>query len=467
MSARFTLADVARWCGGTLRSGAPEHFCEGVSIDSRRVPSGCLFVAIRGEHHDAHSFVADAAKAGAALLVERGREAPPGVATVEVDDTTRALAELGAGVRGRFSGRVIAITGSNGKTSTKELTSAALGELPHLKTAGNLNNQFGVPLTLVRLEDSHEVAIVEMGTNHPGEIAFLAGLAAPQIGVLTNVGTAHAEFLGGREGVAREKGALFEALPADGVAIANADDKNVMAQTARTRARVMRFGRSPEADVCAEDVRAVGLEGFRFRLRTPFGSADTAIPSLGEVHVQNALAAAAAALAAGVALEVVAAGLPRTPVVGGRLEPVRVGGVHVLNDSYNANPQSMRAAIETLCRLRGTGRAVAVLGDMGELGPQAPRFHREVGHAAGELGVDVLVAVGQHAKAMGDAAVEAGVAASAVAAAPDTAAAATQLRASLREGDWVLLKGSRAMQMERVLEGLKTPGGGVARPEND
>ncbi len=466
MSARFTLAEVVRWCEGSLRSGSPEQRCDGVSIDSRRVPSGCLFVAIRGERHDAHRFVADAARAGAALLVERGRDAPAGTPIVEVEDTTRALADLAAGVRARFAGRVVAITGSNGKTSTKELCAAALGDaLPHLKTEGNLNNRYGVPLTLLRLEETHRVAIIEMGTNHPGEIALLANIASPDIGVITNVGTAHAEFLGGRDGVGREKGALFEALPEGGVAVANADDEYVMAQTARTRADVLRFGRSPEAEVCGEDIRAVGLEGFRFRLRTPWGSADARVPSLGEVHVYNALAASAAALAAGAQLASVVAGLARAPVVSGRLEPVQIGGVHILNDSYNANPQSMRAAIETLCRLRGDGRALAVLGDMGELGADAVRFHREVGRAAGELGVDVLLAVGQHARDMREAAVEAGLPASAIATANDAVGAAGRLRDCVREGDWVLLKGSRAMQMERVLERLRSGEAGHAGPE--
>jgi UDP-N-acetylmuramoyl-tripeptide--D-alanyl-D-alanine ligase len=468
LSARFVLGDVVRWCGASLRAGSAEHRCEGVSIDSRRVPPGCLFVAIRGERHDAHRFLEDAARAGAALLVERGCGAPSGAPTVEVDDTTRALADLAAGVRRRYRGRVVGITGSNGKTSTKELASAALGEaLPHLKTEGNLNNHIGVPLTLLRLEEKYRVAIVEMGTNHPGEIAFLAGLVSPEIGVITNVGTAHAEFLGGREEVGREKGSLFEALPEHGVAVANADDDFVMAQTARTRAELLRFGRAPEAEVCAEDVRAVGLEGFRFRLRTPWGSAEARIPSLGEVHVQNALAAAAAALAAGAELDAVAAGLARAPVVSGRLEPVRLGGFHVLNDSYNANPQSMRAAIETLCRLRGEGRALAVLGDMGELGPDAPRFHREVGRAVGELGVDVLLAVGEHARAVGEAAIEAGLPASAIGTAEDAAVAAERLSDTLREGDWVLLKGSRAMRMERVLEHLRSEGAGRVAPETD
>lgn len=457
MSARFSLREVVDWCGGTLRRGDPDRVCDGVSIDSRRVPPTCLFVAIRGERHDAHDFVDAAAAAGAALLVESGRAYPGDSATVEVEDTTRALGALGAGVRRRFTGPLIGITGSNGKTSTKELASAALGTAhPHLKTEGNLNNQFGVPLTLLRLEPRHEVAVVEMGTNHPGEIAHLCELASPTIGVLTNVGTAHAEFLGGRDGVAREKGALFEALPTSGVAVVNADDPFVREQARRSAARCLLFGRGADADVCAEDVVSLGLEGFRFTLRTPSGRASTRIPNIGDVHIHNALAAAAAALAAGASVEEIAAGLSHTPVVGGRLEALTLpGGVTVLNDAYNANPQSMRAALETLRRLAEGRRAIAVLGDMGELGPGATEFHSEVGHAAAEIGVDVVIAVGQHGTTLRDAASKGGLAENACHHAEDASEAGPLLRELVREGDWVLLKGSRAMAMERVLEALE------------
>ena len=461
MSAHFTLAEAAAWCGGRVRSGRAERACVGVSIDSRTLDPGALFVAIRGERHDAHRFTAEVAARGAALLVETGRDVPDGADAIEVEDTTAALQALGRGVRRRFPGPVIAITGSNGKTSTKELCAAALGTGARVvKTEGNLNNHYGVPLTLLRIDDECEVAVVEMGTNHPGEIATLAAIAEPSVGVLTNVGTAHAEYLGSREGIAREKGSLFEALPATGVAVANADDPFVMSQLARTAARVLRFGRGPEAEVTAEDVESRGLRGYRFRLRTPFGDADTGIPNLGEVHIHNALAAAAAALATGADLGAVARGLEHAPVVGGRLEPVALpGGAWVLNDSYNANPQSAGAALETLTRLAAAGRSIAVLGDMGELGPGAEQFHRELGARAAALGVDALYAVGEAARETADGALGAGLGTAAVHWLPDAAAAAEALRASLREGDWLLLKGSRSMRMETVLETLQGGGG--------
>ncbi len=325
-----------------------------------------------------------------------------------------------------------------------------------MKTEGNLNNHFGVPLTLLRLDEEHRAAVVEMGTNHPGEIAALCEIAAPTIGVLTNVGTAHAEFLGGREGVAREKGALFESLPRDGVAVVNADDPHCVAQSERSVAPRLLFGRGRGVDVGAEDVEPQGLGGFRFTLRTPDGRARTRIPNLGEVHIQNALAATAAALAAGVSLDAIAHGLAETPVVGGRLEAVMMaGGITVLNDAYNANPQSMRAALETLRRLSADHRAIAVLGDMGELGEHAVASHAEVGAAAAELGIDLVVAVGAYAPILCEAAREGGLAANACHHATDAAQAGAVLRDLLREGDWVLLKGSRSMAMERALEALQ------------
>ncbi len=466
MSARFSVAQAVEWCGGTLRGGDPAERCEGVSIDSRRVGRGQLFVAIRGERYDGHAFAADAAVAGAAALVIEKGHASSGLedgrcAVIEVSDTTRALAALASGRRRAFVGPVVAITGSNGKTGTKEFAAGALGiEFACLKTAGNLNNQFGLPLTLLELEDHHQVAVVELGTNQPGEIASLAEIARPTVGVITNVGTAHIEFLGSRQGIADEKGSLFAALPRDGFAVANAEDERVMSQTARTDARVVTFGRVAGAEVRAENVESVGLAGYRFELCTPQGRAEVAIASLAEVHVANALAGAAAALCAGASLEAVARGLGAAPRGAGRLEPVALpNGAWVLNDSYNANPQSMRAALAALAQLRGTGRAFAVLGDMGELGESAPAAHREVGRCAAESGVDALFALGDHAALFAEGALDGGLRTQAVhrLTAPSEAVAA--LRAMLREGDWVLLKGSRSMRMERVLAGLQADGG--------
>jgi UDP-N-acetylmuramoyl-tripeptide--D-alanyl-D-alanine ligase len=459
--ASLAIADVVRWTGGALVAGAAERECRGVSIDSRRVAKDQLFVAIRGPRHDAHGFLADAVAAGAAgLLVERGaaRPAAGSCAVVEVDDTTRALGALAAGHRGRFAGPLIAITGSNGKTTTKEMCAAILGwSAPCLRTEGNLNNQFGLPLTLLRLDGTQRAAVVEIGTNHPGEIAALAAIAAPTIGVVTNVGTAHIEHLGSREGIAREKGALFEALPGSGVAVANADDPLVMAQLARTRARRMTFGRGARAEVRAEQEQPLGASGVAFTLVSPAGRAQLRVAGVGRTPVVNALAAAAAALAAGACLDDVAAGLAAYRPPGGRLQRIALPrDVTLLDDSYNANPQSLEVALRSLAELRGASRGLAVLGDMGELGAESRAAHRRAGRLVGELGLDFLFALGDQAEEVVAGAVEAGMDRTRVVAGRDADALAAQLRAVLGDGDWVLVKGSRAMRMERIVHALST-----------
>jgi UDP-N-acetylmuramoyl-tripeptide--D-alanyl-D-alanine ligase len=456
--ARFTLEEAARWTGGRLVAGAASTACRGVSIDSRAVAPGMLFVAIRGPRHDGHAFLVDAVGAGAAaLLVQRGATLPADAgAVIEVDDTTRALGALGVGCRARLRGPLVAITGSNGKTSTKEMCAAILAlRAPCLKTEGNLNNQFGLPLTLLRLEEEHRAAVIELGTNHPGEIAALAAIAAPTVGVITNVGTAHIEFLGSREGIAREKGALFEALPGTGTAVANADDPLVLGALARTRARVVRFGRARDADVRAEREEPAAAGGVAFELVSPAGRARARVAGVGRIPVMNALAATAAALAAGASLDDVVAGLAAYRPPHGRLERVALSGdVVLLDDSYNANPQSMEVALRSLVELRGAGRAVAVLGDMGELGVEAAAAHRRTGRLAAELGVDLVFALGALAGEVVAGAVEAGMDPSRTATACDADELACRVGAALRRRDWVLVKGSRSMQMERVVRAL-------------
>lgn len=466
MSAPFTAADAARWCGGALAAGAADAAFDSVSIDTRTLRPGALFVAVRGENHDAHGFLEMALAAGAAgFLVEPGR-APSALAAraravIEARDTTAALGALAAGHRAGFAGPLVAITGSNGKTTTKEMCAGILAACgPCLRTRGNLNNQFGLPLTLLEREPEHRFAVVEIGTNHPGEIAALAALARPTIGLITNVGTAHVEFLGSREGVAREKGALFEALPPDGVAVVNADDPCVCEQARRTRARALRFGTAPDADVRAEAVRALDARGFAFTLVAPTGRVDVQIAGLADTTVTNALAAAAAALAAGATLEAVRTGLAAWTPVRGRMEPRTLpSGVHVLDDSYNANPQSVDAALHSLARLRGAGRAFAVLGDMGELGAAAGQAHRDAGALAARLGIDGLVAVGAHAGEVAAGARAEGMDPARIFTTTSHAEASERLRDLLAANDWVLVKGSRSARMERVIEALS--GGGA------
>lgn len=458
MSAPFSAKDVVRWTRGELLTGDPDVRFSGVSIDTRTVEAGDLFVAVRGPNHDAHDYLDRALSAGAAgLLVERGRSVPDDCTAVAVDDTTVSLGTLAAGHRAGFDGPLVAITGSNGKTTTKEMCAAILMQAgPTLSTRGNLNNQFGLPLTLLSREAKQRFAVVELGMNHRGEIAPLARIARPSVGVVTNVGTAHIEYLGSRDDIAKEKGDLFAALAEDGIAVANADDARVVEQAERGPARTLFFGCGPGADV-----RASGVEdddtGFRFTLHSPQGSVPVQVAGLGETTVANALAAAAAALAAGASLQNVADGLAAYAGVEGRMQPRSLpGGLRVIDDSYNANPQSVDAALRSLARLRGSHRTLAVLGDMGELGDAATHAHREAGALAAELGIDFLLALGEHADAVAQGARSGGMAPERVHVEASHEDAGRRVRELLGADDWVLVKGSRSMRMERVVEALES-----------
>jgi len=456
----FSAADAVAWTGGALRQGSPDARFEGVSIDTRSLRAGLLFVAIRGPRHDAHAYLADALAAGAAgLVVERGRELPDaakGVPVIEVDDTTGALGALASGHRAGFAGPVIAITGSNGKTTTKEMCAAILGSLaPCLSTKGNLNNEYGLPLTLLEREADQRSVVVELGMNHRGEIARLTAIAHPTIGVLTNVGTAHIEFLGSRDEIAREKGDLLAALPAEGVAVVNADDPRARAQAERSRARAFRFGLAEDADVRAERVTALGERGYAFDLVAGGERQAVHVAGIGEATVSNALAAAAAALAAGCSLAEAAIGLAAYRPVGGRMEPLSLPrNIIVINDTYNANPQSMELALRSLASLRGASRGVAVLGDMGELGETAAEAHRAAGRLVAELGLDFLFTLGPRAEETARGALDAGMEPARVRVGKDHDELGSALRAMLRGNDWVLVKGSRSMRMERVVQAL-------------
>jgi UDP-N-acetylmuramoyl-tripeptide--D-alanyl-D-alanine ligase len=461
MKIPFSAGDTARWCGGRLRQGSEDEAFLGVSIDTRSVAAGELFVAIRGEKHDAHSFLDRALASGAAgLVVEAGAALPCNIASdvpvVEVKDTTAALGALAAGHRAGFQGPLVAITGSNGKTTTKEMCASILGvSAPCLKNRGNLNNEYGLPLTLLERDEAHRSVVVEIGMNHRGEIAPLAAIAQPTVGVITNVGTAHVEHLGSQDEIALEKGDLVAALSRDAWAVLNADDPRVLAQRERTVARVSTFGLCPTAEIRAERITALGDRGHAFDLVTPAGSCAVHVAGLGDTSIPNALAAAAAALATGASLEDVAAGLARYRPVGGRMEAVPLPrNIILINDTYNANPQSMEVALRSLSRLKGEGRGVAVLGDMGELGDAAVEAHRGLGHLAAHLGVDRLFLLGDHAQETMAAAIDAGMHPSCVQVGRDHESLGRAVREILQGNDWVLVKGSRSMRMERVVEAL-------------
>lgn len=443
------LARFAAAAGGVLH-GADGSFGE-VLIDSRRIGPGDLFVALRGEHADGHDFVAAAAAAGAAgaLVARRVEGACP---QIVVDDVERALAAAARVWRDAFGGRVIAVAGSNGKTTTKEMLASILGRVgPTLCTRGNLNNHIGVPLTLLRLTPAERHAVIEIGANHPGEVAALAALVRPEVGLVTNAGAEHLEGFGSLDGVARAEGELFAALAAGDTAIINADDVYAALWRSMTAARIVGFGLAETADVRADRLHLdVDARGFvtHFDLHLPGGQeAAVELALAGRHNVQNALGAAAAALTAGAGLDHVVAGLGAMRAVGGRLQfRSAQAGAWLIDDSYNANPASLRAAIDVLAEL--PGRRWLVLGDMAELGAHAEASHREAGRHARERGIERLYTHGALAAL---AAEEFGADAQCFdAAEPLVQALVPLLAADVR----LLIKGSRVNRLERVVAAL-------------
>jgi len=464
--AEFTPDELVTATGGALLGAALCAPVRGVVTDSRAVRSGCAFVALRGERLDAHAFLDAAVAKGTALLViERGRAVPEGVARLEVDDTTVALGALAAFHRRRWGRPVVGVCGSAGKTTTKELTAAALagaGLVVH-RTAGNLNNLVGAPMTLLQLDARHEAAVIELGTSAPGEVARLAAIAAPDIAIVTLASAEHLEGLGTLEAVADEETAVWRALAArsdvdeGGWAIGNADDPPIDARLP-AGPRALRFGKAENATVRLVARALDDVSGSRATYQVGARRLEVALPLLGEVAALDAGAALCAVLAlrGEGALDAAAQGLAQVRPAAGRLVPVP--GAHgglLIDDTYNANPHSVVAAIDTVVELAGLGdaRAIAVLGDMKELGPDAPAYHAEVGRHARAAGVALLVGCGAEMRAAIDAA-ESGEGAPACLHVGDPIDAIPLLRAQLRAGDVVIVKGSRSMAMERIVTAL-------------
>ncbi|MDQ1539492.1 MAG: UDP-N-acetylmuramoyl-tripeptide--D-alanyl-D-alanine ligase [Actinomycetota bacterium] len=455
----LTIADIARLTDGTPSdlAGPAEAIVDGpVVADSRNVVPGSLFVAITGVRADGHDFAAQAIAAGAkAVLAAR----PVGVPAVVVDDTVLALGRLARGYLARLADPVVVgITGSSGKTSTKDLVGQLLAEVgPTIAPVGSFNTEVGLPLTVLRAGADTRYLVLEFSARGLDHIAYLCGVAQPRIGVVLNVGAAHLGEFGSRDVVARAKGELIEALPDDGVAVLNADDDVVVAMRARTRSRVVTFGRGEDADVRAADVRLDGLARPSFRLVANGAVAEVALSLHGEHHVSNALAAAAVALELGLTVDAVAEALGRVrPISAWRMQvATRADGVTVINDAYNANPESMRAALAALAAMgRPDRRTHAVLGPMAELGPQSEEKHRELGTTIASLGVERLVVVGPAATAIADGAIAAGFDVSSVTVVDDVGGAVKSLEADLRPDDVVLVKASRSADLQRVAEAL-------------
>ena len=461
----LTLAEAAIGANAVLE--APESYTNagslvacGYSIDSRTVTSGELFFAVKGERFDGHDFVAGAVARGAvAAVVSRARvaslpDAALAVPLLVAEDSLQALQSLASHVRRQWGKRLVAVTGSAGKTTTKEAIAATLGaKYMVLKSRGNLNNAFGLPLQLLRLEKEHDFAVIEMGMNHLGEIATLARIAAPDWGVVTNVGAAHIEnFAEGQAGIARAKFELVAALPSSGVAFLNCDDPYVSQFGRNFLGRAVYFGAGPCADPQIMGV-SEDREGLHVTYRAGERTGRFTLHLLGAHNATNAAAALAVAIEAGVDVDAAIAALTTLTAGDKRGQVLELGGASILNDSYNSNPEALRSMIRTLAGRPGK-RRILVAGEMLELGAQGPTLHTECGHAAAEAGLDFVVAVQGNAAHLAAAACAGGVPSLFL---PDAEAAGQWMRQNLQSGDVVLVKGSRGVHLERAIEALQAP----------
>ncbi|CAB1081543.1 UDP-N-acetylmuramoyl-tripeptide--D-alanyl-D-alanine ligase (EC [Olavius algarvensis Delta 1 endosymbiont] len=460
----WTTADLIAATSGQLVCGDLKRSFSGAFIDSRNASADGVFVAIAGETHDGHTFLPQVVdQGGRGLIVDRKKigQLPHadwqtmGVACIAVADTTRALGDMAAFNRRRSGVSVVGITGSNGKTTTRQFTAAVVSQQYRmLATAGNFNNEIGLPLTLLGLASVHQWAVLELGTNFPGEIARLTDICSPDIGVITNIGKAHLEGLGSIEGVAREKGSLLNGIRPDGKAVLNADDPRVLQLARRARNEVVLYGLSADAAVRAGDVYE-NQTGVSFVLSLPGASSSIRLNSPGRFMVANALAAAAVGYNLGLSISTIKAGLEAFTPVSGRLNILHpAGGIHIIDDTYNANPESMRAALETLKKMRAGSRAIFVAGDMLELGDQAPSLHRAIGAAAAQSGISRLYARGDFADQVASGARGEGMPSehTMIGSRREIIADLTDW---LQPGDWLLVKGSRGMAMEKVVQAIK------------
>jgi UDP-N-acetylmuramoyl-tripeptide--D-alanyl-D-alanine ligase len=460
----LTLAEAALGASALLE--APESYinagslmASGYSIDSRTVAPGELFFAVKGERFDGHDFVTAAVARGAiAAVVSRARlaslpDAALAVPLLVAENSLEALQLLAAHVRRQWGRHLVAVTGSAGKTTTKEAIAAVLGtKFNVLKSQGNLNNAFGLPLQLLRLKKEHEFAVVEMGMNHLGEIAALARIAAPDWGVVTNVGTAHVEnFAEGQAGIARAKFELVAALPSNGVTFLNCDDPYVSQFGRNFIGRAVYFGAGPCADPQITSVKE-DAGGLHVGYCAGDRKGTFTLHLLGAHNASNAAAALAVAIEAGVDVDAAVAALATLTAGDKRGQVLEIGGATILNDSYNSNPEALRSMIRTLASRQGR-RHILVAGEMLELGPQGPALHAECGHAAAEAGIDFVVAVQGNAGHLAAAACAGGVSSLFL---PDAEAAGQWMRRNLQPGDVVLVKGSRGVHLERAIEALQT-----------
>jgi len=452
--------EVIRATGGTLLRGGADRIVRGVSTDSREPAGDKLFIPLKGERFDGHDFLAAAVRDGAAgILVQRGKEFKvsadtAGAMVILVADTLQALGDLAHFWRKKFPVPVLAITGSSGKTTTKEMAAGIIGIRKNtLSTRGNFNNLVGLPLTLFRLNEGHAAAILELGTNTRGEIARLTRIAAPDVGIITNIGAAHLEGFKSLATVREEKSDLFRTMGPDGIAVLNRDDEELSFLETMWRGRRVTFGVRNEADVRAEEITGRQDQGVRFVLKIGADREEVFLRAVGEHNVYNALAAAAAAMALGLGHADICRGLAAFKPVAGRMEIHRLkNGAFLIDDTYNANPSSFREALRTLQNLRGTHDGTVIMGDMLELGDRAEELHEESGRLLADTGVSALFLKGVFARATAAGAIKGGLARKRLFFPEHPGEIASLLKPQLKSGDWILVKGSRRMQMETAVQ---------------
>ncbi|HEX2953474.1 MAG TPA: UDP-N-acetylmuramoyl-tripeptide--D-alanyl-D-alanine ligase [Bacillota bacterium] len=453
--ADFSIQEILTATGGRLITGENTGSCSGISSDTRTIKPGEAFLALKGERFDGHEHVTEAVKNGASFIIDMHSQGyPGGVPVVQVDDTLRALGDIARFHRRRFTMPVIGITGSNGKTTTKEMTAAVLsGAWPVVKTEKNFNNEIGLPITLLRLTQQDRACVVEMGMRGRGQIAALCKIALPTVGLITNVGVTHMELLGSQQAIADAKAELAEALPAEGKLVLNADDPYVTAMKARTRATCYRFSLNQTADLFLENSNAEG-NGQHMEVNGCWGRFSLYLPALGRHNLYNALASTLTGLILGLSPDQIAQGLRSLVLADQRLVLRETNdGIKVLDDTYNSSPPAVEAALETMDGIPSTGKRIAVLGDMLELGNAAEKAHTQVGEGLKSHSIDVLFGFGTLSQQTVQAATKEGISSHHYHE-TNMEELINDLNALVRPGDFVIVKGSRGMHMERVVQAL-------------
>jgi len=464
---KIICEDVLKATSGNLIQGDRNQYFTGICTDSRRIKEGELFVALKGPNFNGHNFALEALeKRAGGVMIEEERlndfrwSLHPNKSVIAVKDTLQGLGDLARANRRKYNPTVIAITGSNGKTTTKEMISACLGSsFPILKTEGNLNNLIGLPLNLLRLTDRERVAVLEMGMNIPGEIKRLTEIAEPNIGVITNIDYVHLEGLGNIERIKHEKGELFRCMNKESTILVNQDDPRVVDLANEFKGRKITYGIENKADVMAKEIQFIETHGMKFTLITEDHNEDIFLPLLGKHFIPNALCAIAVSRLFNIEIGKIREIIKTFQPFNMRMEVVKLkNGINLINDAYNANPKSMSYALETLVKIKGEGRAIAVLGDMLELGDFTEEAHRNLGKLVGMLSIDFLLVMGDQSPVVVESAIRNGLLREKTNIVETHNEAVMLLKQIARNGDWILVKGSRKMAMERIVEGLLNKG---------